>query len=159
MTRRMRLVVPTIAVAVAAAVWSYGVLWPASSNRRVVEEDSGAAGVAAETRSAEPAALAARHPLQTYLLAEASPERDSVLLSMVRDAGYPCLEVHAAMPLVPDAAAWRITCPDAHAYVIEIDASGTLRIDPLTYSEGRSPYQEPPILTEPPSPTGPRLPR
>ena len=76
------------------------------------------------------------HPLQTYLLSMTDPPRDSLLLSMIRDADLPCEGLLSAQQMVEDTASWRISCMDAHAYLLEVDGFGSIRIEPLAYREG-----------------------
>jgi hypothetical protein len=77
----------------------------------------------------------AQHPLQAYLLAEADPARDSVLLSMVRDAGFLCEQIVHARSLGDETASWRVSCDEAHTYLLEVDAQGELRVEPLFYGD------------------------
>jgi hypothetical protein len=82
---------------------------------------------------------AGKHPLQAYLLSAAAESRDSVLLSMIRDAGFSCTELVSTIQMTDETAAWRISCAGAQPYVVGVDSFGELRIEPLSYSEGLRP--------------------
>jgi hypothetical protein len=89
-----------------------------------------------------------QHALQSYLLAEADNARDSVLLSMIRDAGFVCEEIVHTRTLGDETAAWRVFCDETHTYVLEVDSIGELRIEPLFYGD-RPPGAPPEPLPAP----------
>jgi hypothetical protein len=112
---------------------------------RILPDDPGADAAAARSIVTAPSApvdsLAATaadrgHPLQDYLLSMQTLERNSVLHSMLRDASFACTELIGAMQMADDTAAWRISCENAHAYVLAVNALGEVQIDPVSYSEG-----------------------
>jgi hypothetical protein len=113
---------------------------PAESNERHGQTNTVSPAIpavevdaAANPREAD---SAEQHPLQTYLLTVAAESRDSVLLSMIRDAGFPCTESVSIIQLLDEAAAWRISCAGAQLYGLAVDSFGELRIEPLAYGEG-----------------------
>jgi len=80
-----------------------------------------------------------RHPLQAHLMSLAGPSRDSVLLAIVRDAGFTCGEILGSTALGDGLAAWRVSCPGAEAYVVSVDTLGEQRVDSLYLWEGIRP--------------------
>lgn len=78
---------------------------------------------------------AEEHPLQSYLLSMVDAPRDSVFLSMIRDAGLSCDGLLNATQLVEEAASWRISCIDARAYLLVVDGFGDVHVEPLYYVE------------------------
>ena len=64
---------------------------------------------------------------------------------MLRDAESSCDELISATQLTEEAAAWRISCTDAHVYMLTVDRFGELQIDHIAYREGL-PLQAPILL-------------
>lgn len=97
--------------------------------------------------AASPHIEALRHPSPVY--------RNVSLMTVIREAGFVCVDITWAAAGDEDLGAWRVSCDGVHAYLISEDGAGGLRVEPMTYFD--APVPAPIQLV--PEPTGgtPRL--
>jgi hypothetical protein len=65
------------------------------------------------------------------LMAMSESFRDGVLLSAIRDAGYLCYTLLSSRMSGDDHPIWAVRCDDVLAYLVGIDVSGKLVVEPL----------------------------
>jgi hypothetical protein len=64
------------------------------------------------------------------------PERHARLVAAIRDAGYRCDRIIAAVKAEGGIVAWRIACSDALAYLASVEpGQSDIHVDPLAYSD------------------------
>ncbi|HEU4616411.1 MAG TPA: hypothetical protein VFV10_00125 [Gammaproteobacteria bacterium] len=91
--------------------------------------------------------------------------RNTTLLIAVREAGFTCTDLVSVSEGAGESGGWRVSCSDARAYLLGVDDSRHLRVEPLYYGDApaievRTPESVPapgPIPTPIPVPA-PRLP-
>lgn len=95
--------------------------------------------------------LSPRSAAQEELAAMSESFRNTTLLIAIRDAGYVCPHMFGADAGAQGVAAWRVRCSDAFAYVVGVNESGELEVDPTAYAEGIRSFRVPEKLREPDS--------
>lgn len=111
----------------------------------------------ARVPAADTAALAMQRKIESM-----SPTfRETSFLIAIRKAGYECNDVTGAVGVGDAHAAWRVTCREAAAYLVSIDAAGRLDVEPTPYGEAQpfsviGPDDEQRLLPGPKPPLRPR---
>jgi hypothetical protein len=62
--------------------------------------------------------------------------RNTSILIAIREAGFVCPDLVSAAAGTDDVAAWRVVCDGALVYLVGVDESGRLAVDPVPYAEG-----------------------
>lgn len=86
---------------------------------------------------------ALRHPSPTY--------RNVSLATVIRAAGYECVDVVSSAAGDDELATWRVSCDGAHAYLVSEDGAGGLRVERMAYFDAPTPFI-PRSLEDAPSP-------
>jgi hypothetical protein len=78
--------------------------------------------------------------------------RNTSILIAIRDAGFVCSDIIAADGGADDMAAWRVVCDGALVYLVGVEDSGALAVDPVPYAEGYRYFdpEAPPLWLEQP---------
>jgi hypothetical protein len=74
-----------------------------------------------------PHAEALRHPSEAF--------RNTSLIAVVRGAGYVCTEIVSSAPGNEAQTAWRVSCENAHAFLVSEDEAGVLHVEPIPFIE------------------------
>lgn len=75
---------------------------------------------------------ALRHPSPTY--------RNVSLATVIRAAGYECIDVVSSAAGDDGLATWRVSCDGAHAYLVSEDGAGGLRVERMEYFDAPTPF-------------------
>jgi len=75
---------------------------------------------------------ALRHPSPTY--------RNVSLATVIRAAGYECIDVVSSTAGDDGLATWRVSCDGAHAYLVSEDGAGGLRVERMEYFDAPTPF-------------------
>jgi hypothetical protein len=103
----------------------------------------GETDTAAATRHAELAAMS-----ETF--------REGVLLIAIREAGYRCYQLIGSSTSGGDEPIWTVTCDDSLGYVVGVDPTGAVAVEPMLIGDGVRDWQRP--AQQLPVPNQPRLP-
>lgn len=58
------------------------------------------------------------------------------MLIAIREAGYVCMDIVSSAPGTNDSTAWRVACDGALVYLVSVDDTGSVVVDPIPYAEG-----------------------
>ena len=75
---------------------------------------------------------------QAELLALSETIRDESLVIAIREAGYLCYNFLGSSSTGDEELTWLVACGEAFAYLVGIDASGSLVVDPAPYTDAFS---------------------
>lgn len=133
-------------LAAAAVFWRFGQREGAPPQDEGGKPSAAAQAASPAGRSRAAATRVARAPAagsgialakQREIEAMSPTFRETSFLIAIRKAGFECADVIGADPAGDTHAAWRVTCREAAAYLVSVDAAGRLEIEPTPYGEGQ----------------------
>lgn len=117
--------------------------------------DESGSETTAEERAPAPGSRDVPNPHVAALRSPSPTYRNVSLTTVIREAGYVCIDILSSAAGDDGLGTWRVSCEDARAYLISEDGAGGLRVEPIAYFE--VPVRQPLEMIHEPLNTPPRL--